>query len=348
MKGWFLKYTNTCLLVVFLMSFPGCSKKDYVDNRMNHNTTKNATKKDKQETVKYLKFHMEKAEFCLNIPESETPRFEWYEQRDSILPLLNEKIEELTKSDSASNNANTNALKNEPQQQKKIKTRGRKQLEKTYLPARRIRKRIGYFKLKNKYALYDSGAVTRSNRKLEERYFEAIDNNNNKYTLHEMEVDTSYHLKNHNKIVRAEFRKNGKALFDIWTFSFNNPFEDKRGRIFQDSWYFQYYGASKQGSRLGYHLIVDEIDLNDAYEYEESFEFHYVRGQSFYFFRKNGKFGWCYDGIEHPEEWDRIHHSACCEPAAFNPQIEAPDGPIFYVTKDGYWYFVKLILMPES
>lgn len=66
-------------------------------------------------------------------------------------------------------------------------------------------------------------------------------------------------------------------------------------------------------------IFQDGESLNEKYGYEEAFNFTILNGESFYFIKKDGKFGYVYAGDETDPGYTHIPHYQCCSAGAFNP-----------------------------
>ena len=88
-------------------------------------------------------------------------------------------------------------------------------------------------------------------------------------------------------------------------------------------------------------IIKDGVSLNQENGYEESFGFQLLQGKSFYFFRREGKIGFVYDGQEVMPGYSQIPHDECCSAADLNP-IHAENMLAFFAQRDGKWYYVEI------
>jgi len=66
-------------------------------------------------------------------------------------------------------------------------------------------------------------------------------------------------------------------------------------------------------------LTVDGVLLNEKLGYEEAFGLQTIAGFPFYFFKRGGKIGYSYNGMETMLEFDTILHYGCCSAGALNP-----------------------------
>lgn len=88
-------------------------------------------------------------------------------------------------------------------------------------------------------------------------------------------------------------------------------------------------------------IIVDGQILNDSLGYEEAFGFQTLNGRPFYFFKRNGKIGASYDGVEIPLAYNQVPHYGCCSAGTLNPH-QYQDMLDFLAEKDGNWYYVEI------
>jgi hypothetical protein len=77
-------------------------------------------------------------------------------------------------------------------------------------------------------------------------------------------------------------------------------------------------------------VIQDGISLNKQHGYQEAFGFQLMKGKSFYFFKKRGRLGISYNGVEIPLGYTQVPHYWCCSAAALNPRSGV--GPILWTT----------------
>jgi len=88
-------------------------------------------------------------------------------------------------------------------------------------------------------------------------------------------------------------------------------------------------------------LIQDGEILNQKLDFEEMFDWHLVRDQPFYFFRKGSRFGISYAGQVLPLQYQDIRHGLCCGPAVDNPSIGNYSAHFFGKQAD-VWYYVAI------
>ena len=88
-------------------------------------------------------------------------------------------------------------------------------------------------------------------------------------------------------------------------------------------------------------VILDGVSLNQRYGYQELFGFSLLRGQPFYFFRKDGKIGAAYAGQPVLLDYDSIPHYGCCSAGELNPR-RSGSMVWFFAEREGAWYYVEI------
>ncbi|MEN6571709.1 MAG: hypothetical protein ABFD24_07700 [Anaerolineaceae bacterium] len=88
-------------------------------------------------------------------------------------------------------------------------------------------------------------------------------------------------------------------------------------------------------------VTVDGVLLNDKLGYEESFGLQTIAGYPFYFFNRDGRIGYSYNGMETMLDFDTILHYGCCSAGAFNPN-STPNHVDFFAKKGNIEYFVNI------
>jgi hypothetical protein len=87
-------------------------------------------------------------------------------------------------------------------------------------------------------------------------------------------------------------------------------------------------------------VVIDGNSLNKELGYDEIFNWRLLKGQPFYFFKKNNKIGISYAGKTLPQQYDEVMHYQCCEPAMFNPR-NFDNLTQFHALRNGTWYYVE-------
>jgi hypothetical protein len=88
-------------------------------------------------------------------------------------------------------------------------------------------------------------------------------------------------------------------------------------------------------------VIQDGISLNKQHGYQEAFGFQLMKGKSFYFFKKRGRLGISYNGVEIPLGYTQVPHYWCCSAAALNPR-SAKNMVAFFAQRGGVWYYIEI------
>lgn len=88
-------------------------------------------------------------------------------------------------------------------------------------------------------------------------------------------------------------------------------------------------------------VTVDGVLLNDQFGYNEAFGFQTIHGRPFYFFKRDGKIGANYEGVEIPLGYDEIPHYGCCSAATLNPSM-FQNMVAFFARKGETWYYAEI------
>ncbi|MBT7788207.1 MAG: hypothetical protein HN757_04945 [Calditrichaeota bacterium] len=72
--------------------------------------------------------------------------------------------------------------------------------------------------------------------------------------------------------------------------------------------YEKYLKCEKREVIHSINAFVNGEDLNFSCRYENSLAPAFIEGKLFYLFQKNGKWGWSYDGVDHPGLWDKVFY----------------------------------------
>jgi len=81
--------------------------------------------------------------------------------------------------------------------------------------------------------------------------------------------------------------------------------------------------------------------LNEQHGYDESFNFQILEGKPFFFYRKDGKLGFSYDGRSTSLGYTEIPHYLCCSASVFNP-LPAEKMVSFFAAKEDVQYYVEI------
>ncbi len=106
-----------------------------------------------------------------------------------------------------------------------------------------------------------------------------------------------------------------------------------------DHWFLEVYFIDEY-SEEG-RLFRNGDFLNFTLDYQDAFGFQLLAGEPFYFFQRDGKLGYSYDGEEISLPYDEILHYQCCSAALLNP-IPAENMVAFYALTGEQWYYVEL------
>lgn len=93
-------------------------------------------------------------------------------------------------------------------------------------------------------------------------------------------------------------------------------------------------------------IYIDGKLVNENKNYREAFGLQILSGKIFYFFNKDGKLGYSYDGKEAALDYNEIPHYYCCAESEFNPSA-AKEMVSFFARKDQSWFYVDLGNFPD-
>lgn len=88
-------------------------------------------------------------------------------------------------------------------------------------------------------------------------------------------------------------------------------------------------------------LIIDGEIINEKLGFQEIFLWRLIDGNPAYFFRKDGRAGFSYDGKIFPLEYQNIARYMCCGYSVNNPSI-GDNSARFFAEREGVWYYVVL------
>ncbi|MGD0917622.1 MAG: hypothetical protein ABSB22_14320 [Thermodesulfobacteriota bacterium] len=133
----------------------------------------------------------------------------------------------------------------------------------------------------------------------------------------------------------------------IYKFEFvDYPFDYAIQRFYVQNghWVLEFMKAETEGKKVrDYHgtVVVDGVNLNERYGGEEIFNYIYIKGKPFYFFKdKSGYTRIKNSNITLPLKYEEVKHYDCCSYSAFNPRWN-DDMIWFYGIKDGYLHYVE-------
>jgi len=88
-------------------------------------------------------------------------------------------------------------------------------------------------------------------------------------------------------------------------------------------------------------VILDGEILNKSLGFQEIFLWRLIDEKPAYFFRKDGRVGFSFDGKIYPLEYQHIAHYMCCGYSINNPSIY-DNSARFFAEREGVWYYVIL------
>jgi hypothetical protein len=81
--------------------------------------------------------------------------------------------------------------------------------------------------------------------------------------------------------------------------------------------------------------------VNQLHNYQDAFGFQLLAGKPFYFFQRDGKLGYSYDGQEIELPYDQIPHFNCCSASTLNP-LPVKNMVAFYAQTGEDWFYDEL------
>lgn len=88
-------------------------------------------------------------------------------------------------------------------------------------------------------------------------------------------------------------------------------------------------------------IFIDGELVNEIKEYEEAFGLQLLAGKPFFFYQRNGRVGYSYDGQEFELDYDEVPHYRCCSESALNP-VQAKNMVAFFALRGETWFYVEL------
>jgi hypothetical protein len=132
---------------------------------------------------------------------------------------------------------------------------------------------------------------------------------------------------------------NGQEVYRVDT-GMGSPVTPLRGLwAYADHWVLE--TAYITHDSIGGRLSRDGRALNTSLGYEDAFDFQLLKGRPFYFFKKDGKIGFSYDGEDVPAGYDELPHYGCCSDAETNPRA-AQNMVAFFARRGGAWYYIEI------
>lgn len=123
-----------------------------------------------------------------------------------------------------------------------------------------------------------------------------------------------------------------------------SPINNLRGKwVSGDDWYVEivYVDAWSEEQFSKGDIYKNGNSLNEVEGYDESFDFQILNGKPFYFFSKDGKLGFIYDGVEMDLDYDNIPHHLCCSASTNNPRHYSKM-VTFFGSKNDTSYYIEL------
>jgi hypothetical protein len=141
--------------------------------------------------------------------------------------------------------------------------------------------------------------------------------------------------------------RNGKQIYRI-AVGHGSPINGLRGLwVYENHWALEtaYITNRTEGNTIYSDAVgqitVDGKLLNKQLDYEEAFGFQTMHGKPFYFFKRDGKIGANYDGVEIALGYDDVPHYNCCSAATLNPAM-VQNMIAFFTRKGETWYYAEI------
>ncbi len=115
----------------------------------------------------------------------------------------------------------------------------------------------------------------------------------------------------------------------------------------EGDWYLELYreagSVDNNGQEIpgGGNILMNGESLNTLYGYDEAFGLHLVSGLPFYFFSRDGSYGYVYQGVETPLDYSNISHYGCCTAGLANPR-GSEDRVVIFANKGDQRYLVMI------
>lgn len=143
---------------------------------------------------------------------------------------------------------------------------------------------------------------------------------------------------------RYQIRSAEKPIYTVDILDYPFDFSIQQFYTYEQHWVLEYMEAKFfQKFLMDYYgtVVVDGINLNKKFGQQEVFNYIYLRGKPFYFFRSpSGFIKLFYGGQVLPHIYDDVIHYACCSQAALNPK--GNEHMIsFFAYKGGSLYYVE-------
>jgi hypothetical protein len=93
-------------------------------------------------------------------------------------------------------------------------------------------------------------------------------------------------------------------------------------------------------------VYLDGKLVNTLEGYDEAFGFQLLGGKPFFFYERDGRVGFSYDGQEADLGYGEVIHYRCCAESVLNP-TQAENMVAFFARRDSTWYYVELGLFDK-
>ena len=142
-------------------------------------------------------------------------------------------------------------------------------------------------------------------------------------------------MKNDQRVMSIPLGR-GSTIHPIWAFVASEG--DWYIEVFRDPGVIDENGQELPG---GGDIFRSGESLNTLYGYDESFGFHLVSGLPFYFYVRDGAFGYVYNGVETPLDYSDIRHYGCCSAGQANPR-GSEDRVVIFTTRGDQRFLVMI------
>jgi hypothetical protein len=109
---------------------------------------------------------------------------------------------------------------------------------------------------------------------------------------------------------------------------------------------YRYSNAADSPSsppKVLYHLLVNGEEPASPQRYDKAYHANMIQGHLFFFFERNGQWGWCYDGEETVTDYDLFFHDQSSSPGMWNPYFFT-NGFELFARRNSVWYLVRATL----
>jgi len=93
-------------------------------------------------------------------------------------------------------------------------------------------------------------------------------------------------------------------------------------------------------------ITIDGVLQNELNGYDDAFSLQTIAGKPFFFFKRDGRIGYSYDGQETLLEYEEVPHYYCCSDSVLNP-IQAQNMVAFFARSGDTWYYVEIGVFSE-